>query len=64
VGGADIEPACSQKGDEVTMLRFDTDKKLLLNGIKLERGERSRARIPVLEFADGALLELTFMVLI
>ncbi len=45
------------------MLRFDTDKKLLLNGIKLERGERSRTRIPVLEFADGALLELPVMVL-
>lgn len=42
---------------------FDTDKKLELNGIKLERGERSRTRLRVLEFADGAQLEIPVLVL-
>jgi predicted deacylase len=45
------------------MLGFDTDQKLQIGGMKLERGERSRTRMPVLEFADGVSLELPVMVL-
>lgn len=42
---------------------FDTDKKLELKDIKLERGERSRTKLRVLEFADGAQLEIPLLVL-